>query len=204
MRRILTITALLSVIGASPAAAGPYASVSGGAAFLADSDLEVDGIGGAEAEFDTGFGVTGAFGWAWDTLALSNVRTELELGYRSNELDSISVGGTTGGDAEVNALSGMANVAVDLDIGSTFQPYVMGGLGLANLELENDDTNFEEDDTVFAYQLGAGIIVPLGAATLFGGYRFFGTSNPEFEDSGSELEAEYNSHNLEVGVRFGF
>lgn len=206
MRRILAITALLSVFGATHAAAQPYVSASGGAAFLADSDLELNGIGGVEAEFDTGFGVTGAFGSAWDTVTLGTVRTEVELGYRSNELDSISgPGGTfSGGDLELNALSGMANVALDIDTGTMFQPYVMGGLGLANVELESDDANFEEDDTVFAFQAGAGINVPLGAVTLFGGYRFFGTSNPEFEDQGDELEAEYNSHNLEVGIRIGF
>jgi hypothetical protein len=36
--------------------------------------------------------------------------------------------------------------------------------------------------------------------TLFTGYRFFGTSDPEVEG----IEAEYHSHNVEAGVRFEF
>lgn len=206
MRRILAITALLSVFGATHAAAGPYVSASGGAAFLADSDLEVNGVGGVEAEFDTGFGVTGAVGWASDTMTMGTLRTEVELGYRKNDVDKFTgPGGTAAsGGADVSALSGMGNVALDLDTGTTFQPYVMGGVGLANVEFDSPADGFEDDDTVFAFQLGAGINVPVGGVTLFGGYRFFGTSDPEFKDQGVRVDAEYNSHNLEIGVRIGF
>lgn len=202
MSRILTIIALLAVLGPAQAVAGPYVSASGGAVFLADSDLEGGGLDGVEAEFDTGFGVTGAVGWASDAATIGTLRTELEVGYRTNEVDKFSgPGGTvSAGDTDLRALSGMVNVALDLSASPLFEPYVMGGIGLANLEVDFDDFDVDEDDTVFAFQAGAGINVPVGVVTLFGGYRFFGTSDPEFDG----VEAEYNSHNLEVGVRVGF
>lgn len=160
------------------------------------------GLDGVEAEFDTGFGVTGAVGWASDAATIGTLRTELEVGYRTNEVDKFSgPGGTvSAGDTDLRALSGMVNVALDLSASPLFEPYVMGGIGLGNLEVDFDDFDVDEDDTVFAFQAGAGINVPVGVVTLFGGYRFFGTSDPEFDG----VEAEYNSHNLEVGVRVGF
>ena len=59
---------------------------------------------------------------------------------------------------------------------------------------------YEEDDTVFAYQIGAGLgykITPATMATL--SYRYFGTSDPTFDDGVDKIEAEYKSHNIWVG-----
>ena len=57
------------------------------------------------------------------------------------------------------------------------------------------------DDTVFAWQLMAGLaynFTPNMAATF--SYAYFATSDPEFEG----IEFDYASHNVIVGLRFGF
>lgn len=198
---VATIAGLFSLFGfAYPAAAGPYVSATGAATFLSDSDLEDGGVEG-EAEFDTGYGFTGALGQSWDPLPLGTLRTEIEAGYRKNDVDEISALGITagGGDADIRALSGMVNVALDLNL-LLFQPYVMGGVGLANLKFESDDFDVDDSDTVFAYQAGVGVGIPVAIVTLYGGYRYFATADPEFEGT----DAEYHSHNVEVGVRLGF
>jgi opacity protein-like surface antigen len=85
--------------------------------------------------------------------------------------------------------------------GTLVEPYVLVGIGAANVTLESDDLDVDEDDTVFAYQAGAGLGFALTETiTLFTGYRFFGTTDPEFEG----VEAEYHSHNVEAGVRVEF
>jgi opacity protein-like surface antigen len=163
-------------------------------------DLGLEG----EAEFDTGFGVLGAAGYGFDAFGSATVRVEAEIAYRQNDVDEISVSGlgtASGGDAEVSALSGMANLAVDILTWSIVEPYVMVGIGVANVTLESDDFDVDDDDTVFAYQAGAGLgFAVTETITLFTGYRYFATADPKVED----VDAEYGSHNIEAGVRFEF
>jgi len=41
--------------------------------------------------------------------------------------------------------------------------------------------------------------------TLTVGYRYFATTNPEFDDlSGVPFDSEYQSHNINVGIRIAF
>ena len=78
-RLIASIVAIL--VPTYAVAAGPYVSLAGGIAFLEDSDLEGNGLDG-EAEFDTGFLVSGAGGYGFDGLGLGTVRAEIEIAYR--------------------------------------------------------------------------------------------------------------------------
>ena len=205
MGRGLIVAVLAFFVPAYAFAAGPYVSVAGGAVFLEDSDLDADALGlSGEAEFDTGFGVWGAAGYGFDAFGAATVRVEAEVAYRQNDVDTITVSGIgtgSGGDAEVYALSGMVNLAVDILTWSIVKPYAMVGIGAANVTLESDDLDVDEDDTVFAYQAGAGLgFAVTERITLFGGYRYFATADPEFEG----VDAEYGSHNIEAGVRFEF
>jgi opacity protein-like surface antigen len=186
-------------------AAGPYVSLTGGAVFLEDSDLDlnISGLPNVKAEFDTGFAVLGAAGYAFDPLTFGTLRAEAEIAYRENDVDKLKVSGVgsiSAGDATVSALSGMVNAALDVATGTIVEPYVFVGIGGANVSLDGDDFD-DEDDTVFAYQAGAGLgFAVTDAITLFAGYRFFGTTDPEFEG----VDAEYHSHNIEGGIRFEF
>lgn len=210
-------------VGAGARAAdGWYVALDAGATFLEDSSSTAsDAFGNSvsfDTKFDTGFGVHGAIGHSWGAL-----RLEGEVSYRKNDLDTFDVTnitlagigsfndiGTFDADGDVSALGFMANVWFDFNPGSPWSPFAGGGLGVARISI-NDATIVgiplaDDDDWVFAYQLGAGIgfeVTPTTTISL--GYRFFGTADPEFTDlAGIPFDAEYRSHNIEIGLRFSF
>ncbi len=58
-----------------------------------------------------------------------------------------------------------------------------------------------DDDTVFAYQVGAGVGYAVTEKVSFDvKYRYFATSDPEFDTT----KAEYSSHNVYAGIRVTF
>ena len=60
----------------------------------------------------------------------------------------------------------------------------------------------DDDDTVLAYQVGAGLGYAVNATTtIFVDYRYFATEDPEFSYS---QEAEIDSHNISLGLRYNF
>lgn len=88
-------------------------------------------------------------------------------------------------------------------------PYIDGGIGVANVKADVDAVGVnlvDEDATVFAYQFAAGLNLDfIPPATVFVGYRYFATLDPEFEDAaGNSFDAEYHSHNAGVGIMFQF
>ena len=204
-----------------PSDAQYYVSFNIGAVQLMDSDTTAtdpeDSVTG-EFEFDSGLGVNGAVG-----LSLGALRLEGELSYRQSDFDqgtlsSLTVGNTTflfsgatgvvGGD--VTSLGLMANMWYDIDTGGKLKPFIGGGIGVARVDADIDSIvgipiNISGDDTVFAYQVGAGVGYDVSdkvVVTL--GYRFFGTADPEFESGGTTVEGEYQTHNIEIGMRFKF
>jgi OOP family OmpA-OmpF porin len=100
----------------------------------------------------------------------------------------------------------MANGWYDVDTGSQWVPFVGGGIGaaLVNLDVQSIAgvaTPFDETDTVFAYQFGAGLgykVTPNAIVNV--SYRLFGTTDPEFSDGVDTVEAEYLNHSFMVGV----
>ena len=205
----IMLVAFAVVVGgvATPALAGPYFSVNGGAAWVEDSDLSVSGFGNiAEFSYETGYVVNAAFGNAY----ANGLRLELEIPYRTNDLDEISVLGPSLGtiDGEVSAWGGMINVYYDFDTGSAVKPFIGAGIGIADIELEIEGSS--EDDNVFAYQLMAGMGFAISKdVTLDLQYRFYATDDPEFDISDPDngkvtLESEYMTHNVMLGLRFNF
>jgi opacity protein-like surface antigen len=197
-----------------------YVSGNVGGTFVNDSDLTESGpgiSGEGVLEFDTGYGANGALGYGWD-----NFRLEGEISYREADIssltvDSITVGsvaitslGTFDVDGDASSLGLMANAWYDFDTGTKWVPYIGGGVGGAQVtaqidSIANVSVGFDESDWVFAYQAGAGIGYKITeAATVQLGYRYFGTSDPEFKTGGVTDEVEFQSHNIEVGFRFRF
>ena len=105
-------------------------------------------------------------------------------------------------DGDVKTLSLMANGFLDLMPNSQISPFFGGGIGIANVEADLDYPGLgSEDDTVFAYQVAAGVSFAASEnVNIDVQYRFFGTSDPEF----GMIEAEYQTHNAMIGMRFGF
>ena len=171
-----------------------------------------------ESESDNGLGLAGALGYRYN----KNVRFEAEINYRDNDADSLTItnagsltGLTADADGDVTSWGGMANVYYDFDgvgpvkEGGKLVPYVMGGLGWANVDVDVSAGGVQltdDDDSVFAYQLGAGVGYDVAErVTLDLGYRYYTTDDPDLTDSsGADFESEYENHSVMASVRYAF
>lgn len=204
----------------APSQAQMYISGNVGAVFVRDADVTETGPGvtaAGEFEFDDGLGVNAALGYV-----IGPVRLEGEVSYRQADIDTLTVNSftvsgltftgsaTAGVDGEASVLALMANTWFDFDTGTGFLPFLGGGIGLARVDGEIDavggiPVNLDDDDVVFAYQLGAGLGYEISSSTVVSvGYRFFGTNDPKFSSGGFTDETEVMTHNVEVGLRFRF
>ena len=226
MKRILGfgLLAMSLMAYATSANAQWYVSGNVGVTTLKDADFTdnftVAGVGvtaKGEVEFDNGYGLSGAIGHTWGPF-----RLEGELSYRKNDLDKITIDsigaagllvtnvGTFDLDGDTSSFGFMANGYYDFNPGGNWVPFVMAGLGGARLNLDVTSiggaaTTYDESDTVFAYQIGAGLgneIQPGVIATL--SYRFFGTTDPTFDDGVDKIDSEYQSHNIWAGINVQF
>ena len=136
-------------------------------------------------------------------------RVEAEVSYRDNDLDEITNGGSAPIEGDITALAGMANVYFDFRPGKSWRPYFGGGIGVANLDLDissvaGSPVSFSDTDTVFAYQVMAGVEYKITPQLALGAeYRYFATTDPDFDDTVT-LESEYHSHNVLVRLRYYF
>jgi opacity protein-like surface antigen len=183
---------------------GLYADMGIGLTILKDADLKDNRLGGQTGNLlaDTGLNLSGAVGYKFSQL----VRAELEVNYRSNSLDTLSVGGfglTTGTklDGTVRQLSTTANAYIDLPFGGKLIPYIGGGLGISSINYDIATANIDEWDTVFALQAAAGVRYPIfEQAWIRAGYKIFAAADPKIGGT----ESEYISHNFEIGYYYEF
>lgn len=222
MKRILGfgLLAMFLMAYASSANAQWYVSGNAGVSSLKDASITDTFTGGniiGEIDFDSGFGLSGAVGHSWGPF-----RLEGELSYRQNDLDQIDVQtlniagvvftglGTANLGGDTSSFGFMANGYYDFNPGGNWVPFVMAGLGGANLNIDITSVagvavTYDESDTVLAYQTGFGLgykIPPDTMITL--SYRFFGTSDPTFDDGTDKIESEYQSHNIWAGINVQF
>lgn len=179
--------------------------------YVQDADLEFEGTNIGDIDFDTevGLGIALGFRPYYSNSFLDNTRLELEYTYRdlpTNQLESAAVIQSLEG--ALTAQSVMVNAFYDFNTNAKLTPYVGAGIGLANIEMDIDSIQVADDDTVFAYQAMAGVSYAPSSIprTEFGvGYRYFGTRNPEFQNSRAQsFEHPLDTHNLEFHGRFRF
>ena len=165
---------------------------------------------GLKTEAEMGFVVAGVIGWQ----ATKSFSVEGEVSYRRNGLNEISYRenfgaqrtGTVDSDGSWTNLAFMMNGRYQMPTASSFTPFGLIGLGVANAEvkvteIENYSVDIEEDDTVFAFQAGAGVAYALSPTVAIEvSYRFFGTMEP---DLGSATVENYH-HNGLVGLTYSF
>jgi len=186
--KLLLIAAAVSLFGVQGASAQLYLGGHLGLNITHDTDLA-----GLNFTFDPGLAIGGVVGYR----VTPNVRIDGEVTYRVNDLDEI--GGSPAGD-EIRSLAFLVNVYYDFTTGSPWVPYVGGGLGVANHELDPASGPTEEED-LFAFQLGAGVAYELNPAmALTLDYRFFGTEEPEF----AGFEYDYLNSTIQIGLRYSF
>ena len=145
------------MVCSSTAVADPwYVGINGGAVWLMDSDIK-NGQNG-KAEFDLGFGVGGDVGYDFGP-----VRIEGEIEYRLNDYDKAGLDsvGTSKSGGSYKSLALMVNGYYDFENSSAFTPFLMVGIGGANVDtdsLTSGGLNIPSDNSwQFAYQVGAGV-----------------------------------------------
>ncbi|MBV5329719.1 MAG: porin family protein [Chlorobium sp.] len=208
MKKKLTIIAgswiflAASAVHAAPNA--PYYFGAGiGLSSLRDATLSESGVPfSIDAEFSAGFGLSAALGYDFDF-----ARMDLELGYKKNDINNFSAFGiSVPASGDVTSKSVMMNFYHDFTTSdSRWSPFLGAGLGVTRLNVDNATIiGFplgEASDTVFAWQLMAGIGYKVANNTIIDlSYRYFATTAPDFDG----MKAEYNSHNVMVGLRFLF
>jgi OmpA-OmpF porin, OOP family len=217
-----------ALLSAGPAAAGNstgwYSSLQAGANVIQDENIKGTGTlcGGVPCvwtdsnpyggiEFDHGYGIAGAFGYAW----ASNWNIELELAYRENDIECLTGIATTcdgykagfATPGHIWQFSQFVNVRYDIPLGSKFYAGVGAGIGGTLIGVE-DETGFHDDDYVLAGQLigQLGYNVSKGL-DLFLDYRYMVTDEPELVNltyvSGLLDTSHYDvrNHSVMLGVR---
>jgi len=180
----------------------PYLQLSGSYVWQEDNSAGI----AEKIYMDDGYGIGGAVG-----LDFGVGRLEVEGYYRDCDVDKVKLLGTKyNGDGDISTFALMANAYYVLRNETIFQPYVMGGLGAAYIDLNNIDAGAIEfadvDDTQFAYQVGGGIELDVSPRFKINAeYRYFRLSNEQFEDGAdNKFDYGYETHNAQVGVRFLF
>jgi OOP family OmpA-OmpF porin len=199
-----------------------YVSAFGGGMLMEDSqNLGNDNPLNFTSSYKVGYAARAAIG----AYRAPQVRTELEIGYRTVQFDRLSFNssglGTPGGGTAFNgvstsasgrftAISGMLNAYYDYDTGSSWRPYIDAGFGTAWLYAHRVAAAgvpvVSASDLVFAYQFGLGIGYDVTKAiTLALDYRYFTTLDPTFKDAaGQSFNSEFTSHALSLGIRYRF
>jgi len=197
---------LLTIASTAHSAEGLYVSGNVGAAVPIDSDMTDPTLPGVVITFESDTGIAAGIALGYDFG--NNVRAEAEYAYQQNNFSTASLNGVatvpiTSGDSTTHA--GLLNGYYDFANGSAFTPFISAGVGFAQVEISPIVIGAAAvpgfDDTVFAYQVGAGVGFAVSpTVTIDVKYRYFGTSNIEV----GTTRFEYSSHNVYAGVRVGF
>jgi opacity protein-like surface antigen len=153
-------------------------------------------------------------------------RFEAELFYRRHSFSDVTVNsdggaGTFLGMGDLDGTSGdgqghlsmtgmMANVFQDFRLMESVTPFIGGGIGVARVNVSDGGLPsaalVDGDDDVFAYQIGGGVNFALDdRLDLFFEYRYFATDDYDMQYvTGDTVQGKITSHNVGVGLRYGF
>ncbi|MDR9500227.1 MAG: outer membrane beta-barrel protein [Desulfurivibrionaceae bacterium] len=188
---------LLCTSSMAHSAEGNYVSYNISGVFLNDSDITDSAQPGItyDMEYDTGWALGIAVGYDFG----NNLRLDGAVSYQQNQLDQINEDNTSRaltGDA--SSLSFLINGYYDFTNRSRFTPFLSAGFGLARVDFAGE---IKDDDTVFAYQAGAGVSYAINETfSLDLRYLYLGTDDPTFETTA----IEYASHNVQAGLRIAY
>lgn len=187
---------------------GIYIGGVAGLSFRSDTILTSAALGSATMEFSPGYMFGGYIGYDFG----NNIRLEWEVSYRENRI-------RTGGGKDPQALTSsiIFNGYYDLPLSKPFKGlpfteyfnlYFGGGVGVATAQLETISLGqvIDDNETLFAYQLEAGLgwnFNPKMNLSL--GYRFFDTADPEFVlPAGQRVHMELHTHEFIIKLRYLF
>ena len=195
MKKIYSLLAAAVITGfsATPASAGhSYISGNVGSSWMNDTK-----DGAYKYGLSNGLTALGAIG-----MREHCYRFEGEFGYQKNTVDKLYGPSSTityNGDVEVVSL--LANAYWDIYTGESVKPYLTAGVGAARVQFESIPFLPDEHDSVFAYQLGAGLAIPIShGVKLDARYRYFSTA--EFSLNNGN-QSRLSSNSVLLGLRFG-
>ncbi|MFM9862520.1 MAG: OmpA family protein [Micropepsaceae bacterium] len=199
---------------------GTYAAIEGGAGWVGSERFSqvtaTSGVIGTsatyDADFDTGWAIFGTLGYAFG----NNMRAELELGYRQNEIESLReifpVPGALAPDGDLSEFTVMANLLYDIALGRHLTLTVGAGAGADQANLDAGVLGFDDGEWVFAYQGIAGLSYAIGDQTqLFVNYRYLQVDAPEYTATTAPNTVQHTAflgdlgkHTATLGLRFAF
>jgi len=227
MRKLAVTLALASTALATPALARDnawYVGVEGGAMIVEDINFDIGAATSAgTVDHNYGWDVGGVIGYD-----LGGFRIEADVSYRRATVDgyrsTVTTPARTAAGALVNfpagnydyaggsssALSFMVNGLLDFGEDDGIQGFIGGGVGVSRVKADyglNDNGSFLDDsDTVFAWQVLAGLRQPISDnidVTLK--YRFFNADNVKLVDvTGRNFDGRFRSHSILGGITFNF
>ncbi|MBN1472407.1 MAG: porin family protein [Syntrophaceae bacterium] len=177
-----------------------------GMTFLLDSEKYGNSSVNVELDFDPGFnfGLSGGYHWRM-------FRLEGEFQYQKNNIDSFNVclgrrcisGVSSSGD--VTMVSLLANTYIDFVNKTNVTPYITAGIGSATVKVNDFEVAGlqigNSDDTVFAYQIGAGIAYAINEKfTIELKYRYHDIAELDFDG----IKIDFANHDAYVGLRYYF
>ena len=179
-----------------------------------DTDFNVDigGPGRIDTDFDNGLNLFAAFGYEFES-----IRLEGELMLREADVDTHALNGgaaLAGSDGELSSTTLMANVAYDFNRDASVNFFAGGGLGFSQVDFSDFGVTglpnvLDDDDTVLAFQVFAGIDVDINEQWAFiADVRYFQADDPEVttgvDGGGTTTDASYATTDLNVGLRVRF
>ncbi|NOT38962.1 MAG: OmpA family protein [Alphaproteobacteria bacterium] len=199
---------------------GTYAAIEGGAGWVGSERFsQITATGGVigasatyDADFDTGWAIFGSLGYAFG----NNMRAELELGYRQNEIESLReifpVPGALAPDGDLSEFTVMANLLYDIPLGRHLTLTVGAGVGADQANLDAGVLGFDDGEWVFAYQGIAGLSYAIGDQTqIFVNYRYLHADAPEYTTGIAANTVQHTAflgdlgkHTATLGLRFAF
>lgn len=213
---IVTCAFALSVALPSAADSDLYVEYSGGATFVRNQNIAGADASGADLsghlESLPGFNVGIALGKRFH----EHFRAEIQVSYRENETERLSLQGERkSASGHMGLVAIMANGYVDYDLGIGVVPYVGVGIGWGSVEVKAKNkagvltTRIDGRDSVFAWSLMVGGSYPINdVLDVSLGYRYIATTDPDLNSSvdlGSRrLESEYDAHEAVLALRFSF
>ena len=168
---------------------------------------------GTELELDDG----SAFFFSLGRMNGRNLRTEIELSFRNNDISSLlTPNAELPATGELQTFTGMANLYwefVDFPTGR-LKPYIGGGVGFTSVSsdfrLASDPSSLDdstESNSSFAYQWMAGVNYKVSNhLDLYGEYRFLDVESFGISSDRDELSDDfgYSANSIGVGLRWKF
>ena len=178
------------------------------------------GLWGRTEQDDPGY----FFGGAAGARFLEHFRTELQIGFRSSEVENMAIQGeNSNAKGDLSLFSVMANGYIDWDLDVGVIPFIGVGIGwgMPRLDAQNQpgttQLNLDDTDSVFVWNAMVGGTIPLSEIADFSlGYRYIQTEDISYSSrivdteadpvvqAGQRLDYEYDAHEFYVSLRFSF